>query len=815
MNQPLRMVRGGLLLVVVSFLMCGRAFAQEEPEGYDPFGECSNYYYGVGVPQSYAKAFACFQKADDDIWLILMTLNGEGTPQSVKKARELLTRAENKNKPEWRDNQWLAGAMNAVEEREKGPASLKTRLNPGAQICRFAPGPTNTIEVCWANFNIAMNAANNADLELLEAKLGAPARVRLYMLQDMFGKFQEADGMWMYEQRIGGTGRGTFAAFQEILDRSDFASLIKEVVKDHGLQRRSEQELEARDQKLNSVYGDRTKADWPGVVITNRQDILNSAKDAERLWIKLQEPWKRLAEELYRGEMPPEEIDRAIATELREVRILEILCDTTCDYDFSGAPLGYSTSRLACGNYHCALGDALLNNGNGDYDGAIKEYGESLRLKPDDADSHSALGDALGRKEDWDGAIKAYREAIRLEPNNADAHQSLAEVFEKKKDWEGAIREYREVVRLGPNNADAHLKLAEAFGSLADALRKKGDFDGAVQAYQEATRLAPGQSAYHRLLGRAFEGKNDLGDAIKEYREATRLSPNDSEAHDLLGSALYDKHDLDDAGQEYRAAIRSDPKDAYAHDGLGIVLEEKGDRDAAILEYREALRLDPKYAIAHHNLALAFEHKGDSDAALKEYREALRDDPQYVDVHFDIGRVLERRNDLDGAASEYREVLRVQPENAAAYGALGWALENKKDSDGAIQEYREAIRLNPNWAEARSNLCYQLYAKGDMDAAIAECREAIRLKPDYARAHVNLAVALDKKGDWDGAVREYRETYRLEPDPGSLHYSVGQVLEHKGDKQAAFNQYRKASEADPKNSDYRAAYDRLRKELNR
>jgi predicted negative regulator of RcsB-dependent stress response len=44
---------------------------------------------------------------------------------------------------------------------------------------------------------------------------------------------------------------------------------------------------------------------------------------------------------------------------------------------------------------------------------------------------------------------------------------------------------------------------------------------------------------------------------------------------------------------------------------------------------------------------------------------------------------------------------------------------------------------------------------------------------------------------------------------------VGQVLEHKGDKQAAFNQYRKASEADPKNSDYRAAYDRLRKELNR
>jgi predicted negative regulator of RcsB-dependent stress response len=44
---------------------------------------------------------------------------------------------------------------------------------------------------------------------------------------------------------------------------------------------------------------------------------------------------------------------------------------------------------------------------------------------------------------------------------------------------------------------------------------------------------------------------------------------------------------------------------------------------------------------------------------------------------------------------------------------------------------------------------------------------------------------------------------------------VGQVLEHKGDKQAALNEYRQASEADPKNPDFRAAYDRLGKELNR
>jgi tetratricopeptide (TPR) repeat protein len=757
------------IFLMISFLSGGLAFAQTEPENYSPFGECANYYYGVGVPQCYAKAFACFQKADDDIWLILMTLNGEGTPQSVKKARELLTGAENKNKPAWRDSQWLAGAENAVEEREKDPASLKTRLNPGAQICRFAPGPTNTIEVCWANFNNTMNAAHNTDLELIEAKLSAPARVRLYMLQDMFGKFQKADGMWMYQEHIGGTGRGTFAAFQQILDRSDFASLIKKVVKDHGLQRRSQQELEAKDKELNSVYGDRTNgADLPDW--TNRQEYLDSAKDAERLWINLQEPWKRLCEELYRGEMPPEEIDRAIETELREARILEILCETTCDYDFSGVPLGYSSSKRACGNYHCALGDALLNSG--DYDGAIKEYAESLRLKPDDAGSHSALGDALGGKEDWDGAIKEYREAIRLEPNNADAHHSLAEVFEKKKDWEGAIREYREVVRLEPN--------ALHISSLADALAGKKDWDGAIREYRKAISLEPNDLLYHNSLADALANKKDWDGVIQEYREVVRLNPKNADAHDNLGRALNNKEDWDEAVKEFGEAIRLAPGDAYAHSHLGVALENKKDWDGAMKEYREAVRLKPDDA----------------------------------EGHWTICRFLaEVKSDWDGAIEECREAIHLKPDHDRAHGELGWMLEKKKDFDDAIKEDREAIRLKPGWPLLINNLGWALYEKGDVDAAMAEYREALRLQPDDAKAHLNLALALDKKGDWDGAIREYQEGNRLEPDPG-WHYYVGQALEHKGDKQAAFNEYRQASEADPKNSNYRAAYDRLGKELN-
>jgi hypothetical protein len=341
------MLRRNLFLLGISLFLAGPALAQSEPG-------CDDYYYGIGVPQSFQKAFECFQKADDDIWLILMTLNGEDAPQSVKKARELLTRAQ--KKPECCDPRMLELAADMVEEREKDPASLKTRLGIRHFICDSAGwnGTTNDIEVCWADFEGYMVAKNNAELELIESKLSAPAKAALDALNDMFGKFRPADGMWMYNEYMDGTGRGTFDHFQQILDLSNFGSLIRKVVKDHGLQRRSEQELEAKDKELNSAYRERiekatsdwdsqlkdpaSKDSWPDVR-QERSQYLDSATDAERLWIKLQEPWKKLSEELYRGEMPPEEIDRAIETLLREVRIQEIQCETQCRKDFLGMPL--------------------------------------------------------------------------------------------------------------------------------------------------------------------------------------------------------------------------------------------------------------------------------------------------------------------------------------------------------------------------------------------------------------------------------------------------------------------------------------------
>src|SRR5947199_198608 len=63
---------------------------------------------------------------------------------------------------------------------------------------------------------------------------------------------------------------------------------------------------------------------------------------------------------------------------------------------------------------------------------------------------HFRRGDELLSKKDWDGAIAEYREALRLDPKNDEGHVKLGQVLGKKGDWDGAVAEEREALRRHP-----------------------------------------------------------------------------------------------------------------------------------------------------------------------------------------------------------------------------------------------------------------------------------------------------------------------------------------------------------------------------
>lgn len=78
------------------------------------------------------------------------------------------------------------------------------------------------------------------------------------------------------------------------------------------------------------------------------------------------------------------------------------------------------------------LGLALLDKR--DLDGAIAEFREALRLKPDLPQAHNRLGIALRDKGDLDLAIAEFREALGLKPDYPEAHNDLGQaLLERRK----------------------------------------------------------------------------------------------------------------------------------------------------------------------------------------------------------------------------------------------------------------------------------------------------------------------------------------------------------------------------------------------
>src|SRR5207244_13082936 len=94
---------------------------------------------------------------------------------------------------------------------------------------------------------------------------------------------------------------------------------------------------------------------------------------------------------------------------------------------------------------------------------AVEYIGRALRLKPDYAEAHNNLGNALRGQRRLAEAEACFREAVRLRPDFGDAHHSLGAVLKEQGRLEEAEACLREALRLRPDFADAHNNLGAVF----------------------------------------------------------------------------------------------------------------------------------------------------------------------------------------------------------------------------------------------------------------------------------------------------------------------------------------------------------------
>jgi tetratricopeptide (TPR) repeat protein len=120
----------------------------------------------------------------------------------------------------------------------------------------------------------------------------------------------------------------------------------------------------------------------------------------------------------------------------------------------------------------------------GDYNKALADYDEAIRLAPRAAVVYHNRGYLHFQKCEYDQALADYDEAIRLSPSVAVTYYDRGRVRFAKRDCDRALADFDEVIRLDPRCAVAR----EMRGHVRYAI---GEYEEALADFGEALRLDP------------------------------------------------------------------------------------------------------------------------------------------------------------------------------------------------------------------------------------------------------------------------------------------------------------------------------------
>ena len=226
------------------------------------------------------------------------------------------------------------------------------------------------------------------------------------------------------------------------------------------------------------------------------------------------------------------------------------------------------------------------------YDSAIRTFTAALQMKPDSATAaaiHDWRAHAYFDKGDWDQAINDADESIRLNPHYFGGYLARAIIFRRSGNLDQAIRYYDTAIRLNP-------KFARTYYDRATAYALKGDYNAAIRDCTEAIRCGDrsmlGDFYYNRAVSYHAIGSTDK--AIADYNEAIRLAPNNLKICCGRAAIFEDMGELNKASADYDRATRSNAVNTNDHVFRGTANFAKGNYRAEASDFKKAAELSPR-----------------------------------------------------------------------------------------------------------------------------------------------------------------------------------------------------------------------------
>lgn len=289
-------------------------------------------------------------------------------------------------------------------------------------------------------------------------------------------------------------------------------------------------------------------------------------------------------------------------------------------------------------------------------------YAQKLGMGKEEATLWRHVGDVLEDLLERDKAMDAYRNALRIRPDDAGSHLALGKLHLDRNDPGNAIAELRVAMEISPALPGLHAALGRAH-------RAAGDSASAIAILTKGIeRDSSDQDSRYILAqillatGRTKEGR----EALEEYQRLQERVTRTNTTFET-GVERAQAGDLSGAEKTLREVLDGAPRYGPALQILGTVLLHRGKLQPALDVFRQALAANPLNSETYFNMGAAYLRTGKVADALEMTQKALVIEDEDARYHAQLSEIYSRMNRQDesrtafGRAAELKSVPGYRP----------------------------------------------------------------------------------------------------------------------------------------------------------
>jgi len=251
---------------------------------------------------------------------------------------------------------------------------------------------------------------------------------------------------------------------------------------------------------------------------------------------------------------------------------------------------------------------------------AVADFRRAIQIDPTYAPSYAALAETLVLYGDYSDvssakvlpeAEEAAQNALRLDPDLASAHSALGLVNAFELKLSNSLSEYQRAIELNPGDANAHHWYALA-------LAETGQSEQSIAEIKLAEELDPRSLIINSNVAWCLYLAGKYDEAIAQAQKAILMDPSFAVAHGYLGQAYLEKGRYDEAFSELKKAIELSGGETSYEAELANAYAVAGKKEDARHLLEQVQQRAAQHYVSPYSLALIYTGLDQQDRALNE-----------------------------------------------------------------------------------------------------------------------------------------------------------------------------------------------------